>query len=689
MLYLRRMARVRTVPVHALFVGALLLWILWALHICRGAVPGLLDDGTHLIHSERYRTDGFFTTVWGGLAGVRQHARFYEVQYALLGLYNIAFGHDLARWYLANHVLCLGTGLLIYAVIRMTTRSAAGAAMGALVFLTGSPLAEATRANFGKAEVVMTFLFVAAVALLVFAGSSRLRPAADRGRPILRGAVVVLAVSTLLLAAVAKESGRLLGLALVLAAIVGACSRRREEGHDPLWLGSLAAIGIAGALANVLIFLPSRDNPYLRSYFSLDLSAAHLGESAAFYAVQNGDVIVIGLAALPWVLASVRRGSPVRDGVHVRSELFVALYVIAALYVGALLALRFALSYYLYVPATLLALAFGWAMALASPRVRIVLAMVAVATRLYSVPYNIVTAEAQRSFDQVNYQAMERVAAISPSRVIALDLSEESQFVQEWNLLRWFSFDGALAPLYGATPFFESWLYQEDLRTLDRRSYNPAATYGNPKLERLRAGGSIDPEPGDLVAVRTGTMRRFHRFLRGVMPQHLDGPGSLLAVDGEALEWAGAAGTPYASRHVRGGIFEYRWDFFRIVARPRFVLMGRDGDGWMRAGARVRLAPRQPGTLTLTVEVPGWLPFSHPLRLSATQDGDRIATLDIRAPGTHVWPIPGSRPGTLWLRSDQWFQPSALGVAPDTRMMSYRVTAVSLDEDPTAVRQGP
>ena len=102
MLYLRRMARVRTSTVHALFGGALAVWILWALHVCRGAVPGLLDDGTHLIHSDKYRTVGFFATVGGDLAGLRQHARFYEVQYGLLGLYNILFGHDLTEWYLAQ-----------------------------------------------------------------------------------------------------------------------------------------------------------------------------------------------------------------------------------------------------------------------------------------------------------------------------------------------------------------------------------------------------------------------------------------------------------------------------------------------------------------------------------------------------------------------------------------------------------
>src|SRR5258706_4115140 len=125
---------------------------------------------------------------------------------------------------------------------------------------------------------------------------------------------------------------------------------------------------------------------------------------------------------------------------------------------------------------------------------------------------------------------MERVAALSPSRVIALDLDEASQFVQEWNLLRWFSFDGALAPLYGAAPFFESWLYQDDLRTLDRRSYDPAATYGNLDPGRMRASQAIDPEPRDLIAMRSGTMRQFHCFLRGVMPQHFDGAAELVAL---------------------------------------------------------------------------------------------------------------------------------------------------------------
>src|SRR5207245_1660295 len=405
MLYLRRrMAQVRTAPAHAFFFGALVVWILWALHICAGAVPGLLDDGTHLLHSERYRTDGFLTTVSGDLAGVGQHERFYEVQYALLGLYNVLFGHHVALWYLANHALCLATGLLMYAVLRMTTRNLSGAITGALVFLTGSPMAEAARANFGKAEVLMTFLFVCSIALLVLARRlGRTWASAGRGPRAAVVAVAAMGLATLLLAAVAKESGRLFGLALVLAALVGACSPRGDA-RDRVWLGSLGAIGLMGAAANVLVFWPSHDNPYLRSYFSLDLGASHVWEGAAFYASQNGDVILIAVASLPWVVAGLRRDGT-GHGEGERGEVFVALSLTAAIYAGALLAIRFHLSYYLYVPAALLALGLGWAVAIASPRGRMALVIVAAATRLYSVPYNMVIGAAQRDFDRVNNEA--------------------------------------------------------------------------------------------------------------------------------------------------------------------------------------------------------------------------------------------------------------------------------------------
>ncbi len=661
MLYLRRMAHVRTAPAHAFFFGALVVWSLWALYICADAVPGLLDDGTHLLHSERYRTDGFLATVGGDLAAVGQHARFYEIQYALLGLYNVLFGHHLALWYLANHAFGLATGLLIYAVIRMTTRSVPGAITGSLVFLTGSPMAEAARANFGKAEVVMTFLFVCSIALLVLARHlGRTWSSSGRGPRAAIAAVAAMGLASLLLAAVAKESGRLLGLALVLTGLVGARSRPRD-GRARLWIGSLGAIGLLGAATNMLVFWPSHDNPYLRSYFSLDLSASHLWQGAAFYASQNGDVILIALAALPWVVAGLRRRAT-GDGDGARGELFVALFLSAAIYAGALLAIRFHLSYYLYVPAALFALALGWAVAIASPRARMALLVVAAATRLYSVPYNVAIGEAQRDFDRVNDEAMRRVATLAPPRVIALDLSETSQFIQEWNLLRWFSFDGVLAPLYGASPLFESWLYQDDLRGLDRRSYDPAAIYGNLDPARLRVTSTIDPSPGDLITFRSGTMRRFHCFLRGVLPQHLDGTAALAAIDPDALAWVGRAGDR-SSAARNGGSFDYRWEFFRVVARPRFLVAGREGDGW-------------------ALEVPGWLPFSYPVHLSTIRDAERLAVMEVPKAGMFTWAIPCDRPGTVWLRSDQWFQPSSLGVAPDTRTLSYRVTAISLAEDP-------
>jgi len=200
-LYLRRMARARTAPAHAFFFGALLVWILWALHICQAAVPGLLDDGT-ISSIARGTERPASSSPSGRPRRVVAPRPLLRSPIRLAGLYNIAFGHDLARWYLANHVLCLATGLLIYAVVRMTTQGVAGATMGALVFLTGSPLAEATRANFGKAEVVMTFL-----SCLPSPSSS----SPDRGARCRRttpplGLAMVMALGCLLLAAVAKES---------------------------------------------------------------------------------------------------------------------------------------------------------------------------------------------------------------------------------------------------------------------------------------------------------------------------------------------------------------------------------------------------------------------------------------------------------------------------------------------------
>ena len=670
---------------HRAFALLLLLWTGWVLRVSVGAVPGLLDDGTHMIHSERYRTTGFFTTILGDLHGVAHHARFYEIQYALLGGYNILFGHDIFLWYLATFFLCLATGLLIYGIVRTATGDVAGAVAGSVAFLTASPLAEAARANFGKVEVAMAFLFVLSLALWVF---GRARWEGSERWSLGATTTVAASLFALTLAAVAKESGRLLSGALVLAGGLGALPRDTERAARR-WQLLLASSGLFATAACLLAFAPSRNNAYIRSYFTLDSSLSHVRESAAFYLEQTGDVLIIALTTLVVAAHATWTGTLRRTAQGV--SIPVALFVTGCAYGGLLTMARFRLPYYFFVPGTLFAISFGWTLASCARRLhRSVLLAALVLTRLYSIPYNYYVAGAQQYFDAVNDLAMRRVLEVAPSRVISLDIEERSQLVQEWNLLRWFSFGGRLAPMYGAKPDFVAWSYQQSIRNLDPGTYNPALPPGKIDRQRVARDAPLVCQVGDLIAVRRGALRAFHVALRGVVPQSFDPGGELDGLDREGLERAGEVGGSQAALtplKLPWVTFDYRWEFFRVVRPLRYVVMGREVDGWMLPQGRVRLIARPGAVFTLTLEVPGWLPFRYPWLLEARAQNQVVAEVEAKVGGIYRLAIPSDSGGVVELKSDQWFQPSAVGVSPDTRLLSYRVIKVQYEDAETIRRR--
>jgi hypothetical protein len=110
------------------------------------------------------------------------------------------------------------------------------------------------------------------------------------------------------------------------------------------------------------------------------------------------------------------------------------------------------------------------------------------------------------------------------------------------------------------------------------------------------------------------------------------------------------------------------------IGKP-FELHGPWDDQWAAPSTMIHAFELSAATLNL--EVPGFLPFTFPVVIKATQDGREIARAEASVPGDYTLDVPITKPGIIELSADQWFVPVELGIATDERRLSYRITQCS------------
>ena len=112
-----------------LSIVVLAIWCVWAFDSATHYVaPGLLDDGSFIYRGLRYVQSGYFNLILSDVKAVlssttTETKRFYELQFALVGLYAKLFGLDLRYWYLSNFVLCLLTAGAGFCTVFWLTRN--------------------------------------------------------------------------------------------------------------------------------------------------------------------------------------------------------------------------------------------------------------------------------------------------------------------------------------------------------------------------------------------------------------------------------------------------------------------------------------------------------------------------------------------------------------------------------------
>jgi len=641
------------------------MWLWWVAVSLQQAFPGLIDDGSHMTVGKNYAVEGFFPSLVRFFRSFLDGERFYETQYSLLGLYTIFFGEKLVFWYAGNIFLgALASGSIGY-VIYSETKNLWASLMGTAIMLTSSPVAEALRANFGKAEAIMVALFAVGLAFWAHSAHSK--------RPLIWiiGAVILVA-----LGCVSKESGKIMGVAICLpwiATWIPLPLRYHDQNiteHRGASLLGLFICGVSGTFISYLVSLPSLHIQYIRSYFQLDYSIRHIKSMLLMYIYECPDLFLIATlllllyVGLLWVYWN--RNRMVLFGA--------ACFTGVAAYFLGLLGFKFHCQYYLYVPLALLALSAGFAVASIPPKRGILWGVVFAIffmSRIYSVPYLFMITRAQQLFDSVNYEAMLRTKDPSQPITYALDITEDSQIVQEWNLIRQsFTKANGISIFYGAGSGFEAWYYQDMIRN------DPKLVIKNPvKLyERDDKWRKQIPVKGDILTYRFGKIVVGKHYLRAVMPFDQDATFLLSLIDRKAIAYDGAISEsttlwdPYFfKRHE----VTYGWKFYTVIRPLGYILQWCTADHWMTPDAKIWIPDHSPySEIHIEMNVPQGNTF--PFTVWAESENNRIAETIITAPGKAILTLPIRPQETLKLHSSSWFQPSKKGLGKDDRELSVR-----------------
>lgn len=643
-------------------------WVWWVILSLQNAVPGLMDDGSHISLAQEYAQNGFLNATQDHIEGFFHGARFYETHFALLGIYQKLFNQNLLFWYIGNIALGVLSSVAIGYVIYSTTEGLYEALLGSFMMLTSSPVAESLRGNFGKAEAIMVMLLSVGLAFWAYSSKGHHKK-------------IILMAGTLffVLGSVSKESGKIVAIAMCLPWIATKLpinKKNTKSREDSASLFALFIIGVTSVFTAYLLGIPSRKSVYIKSYFEMDFSISHVIESLIIYIVECPDIITIMVMLLVPYSMLIWKKKTSDDKVLFGAACLAGCWA----YFLCLLGFRFNLPYYLYVPLMLLSLSLGLGIASVSHKHRFLIGLlfaVFFISRFYSMPYLMLISKVQQITDSVNYNAMLLSQKKSIKYIYSLDIPEECQMVQEWNILRGTYNDlRNSALLYGAGAGFKSWNYQQIYRD---KCHNNLSDDPTTRIKSVPQEWSIKmPNSGDCLAVRSGNIFAGKHRLRAAMPFNQDERCILDLIDMQALtrdgEWRESCSIWDPSHFTRANA-TYGWSFYKLNRPLGFILQDYTQDQWITRATSI-LIPEKSAYSKLEIEMD--IPSGHafPFRIWTESSGVILAENEVKNAGKLKQSIPIHAGELIKIQSSSWFRPNKVGLGLDGRELAARVIKI-------------
>ncbi len=648
------------------------MWLSWVIFALKDSAPGLLDDGAHIAGAAPYAEKGLLKEIANSFDSyTKGQVRFYQTHFTLVGVYHILFDQNLRLWYLGNITLAVLSALAVGYVVFTFSNNILAALLGALLLLTSSPAAETLRGNFGKAEAIMAACLLAGIALWAYAGKSKYPKSCIIGAGILFA-----------LGCVSKESGKLVGLAMCLPLMISWIPAKHKDlilEHKVSFLKSLSIIGILGIVASWLVSLPSKNIEWMKGYYHLKFGFNRIEKMAQFYATECPDfLILLGFFTLVYALLLwIHR---MRDE---RVILGAAFLTVSWAYFLCLLFFSQRTAYYVFIPVGFLALSAGLGISLIAKSQRWLLISafsIFFLTRIYSIPYLFLSTKAQQLFDNVNYEAMLYSKSISAAAVYAVDINEEWQFIQEWNLLSHNFHAAADVPmLYGAEGGFRMSRLQDRLRNDPRfqeDGYYDETKDGKPRGWRLQI-----PKPGEYLSTRFGEIIIGKHTIRATMPFKQNAKDLISLFDKDSLEIAGAVSKSESildPTNFKISKATYGWSFYKVVKPMGYLVQECTLKKWMTKSTALIIPEQSPySRISIKMNIP---PQGHsfPIKLWAESNQSEISAIQVDSPGDFEFVIPVSQGQIINLHSSSWFKPQKT-LGADAKEVSVQLIEINAE----------
>lgn len=583
----------------------------------------------------------------------------YWLYYALIYPFS---GFNLAGYYLVQSLVFLGiVGLLFLLGHRLAAHWGGGLA-AALLFLTASPVAE-NAYTLGKPEPRILLLMLAAVAVFFFHLE---RPKTCRSWWRWTGIVALVLVSML-----TKETTMVLAVFGAAGCGISILFRRRNPAFRSealLWGGFFLCVLLVVAGTRGLFYLLLPENA-LKAYTSYPISWRLIRENFRFYIGQIPDIPILGICATTAFALAVRRFSAVPA--H-RIVFTGSLCATGWAYFCGMLLWRWPLGYYLLIPAGFFSATFAAAFFQLKSggghsRKVWILTGIILLTRVYSVPYGIYVARAQKAMDRTFTELM-------------VEYAERAQPGQRLLVENWPFY---VEPVRKSNRLLTSIWNRKNLQVEGIRDFLDGELV-TPETLRLHAYAEAPepfgryPDEGDFIGRLTGN-RNVSWYVRGVSPftsrteesDFTHAGGELALLTDRRYGWKSlflSPRLPLPSLET----FSAGFRLYQVLQSP-FVFWesGRWQDGWIGEEAFVRLRMAEPAApFRVQGSVP---PEGIPGKLHIYRDDQKIKTFQLNKAGDFAFPLivaATDRLGTrLRFETSRTFVPREAGTGPDDRRL--------------------
>lgn len=646
------------------------IWVIFILPSCFHPNWSYLDDPTTLLMGKKLAAD-FHVPKPDGTSG--RYFPAYWLYYA--ALYRL-FDYNLTGYYIAQSLMFLLTLLLAYFVVIKITQSSLSGIFAAFLVATASPVAE-NLYTFGKAEPKILFYLLCILSMFIVLLDKK-----SHQHRFFRATSWFGIIGLMFVALLTKETASAFIVFAAGGFVTTYLLRKKEHFSDGgtvqqyllLLCGLLCSLIFARGL---FFMLGSSSNS--STYTTYSITRELITNNLKFYFTQQPDVIFFGLMSIILiVMLYIWRAMPPKSLV-----IAFALFLTGLAYITGHLIWRWALGYYLLVPATL----FSLSVAISLPFLKhttkykgvlyVSLALILL-TRIYSLTYASYIAKAQSAQDKIFTEAINNyIHKANPGeRLIVENWPFFVEPVTQSNILIKQLFEKDQFQVEGIKDILENMTIPEETLKL----YSVAKTPD--KTRRW-------PKPNDYVLKLTGNVQS-PWILRGVSPFVDENQSAfkkqglrLEKVAGSKVNWKGLRLIPYFNL-PRIQDYSTGYNLYKVRdPLPTLLWEGRWDDKWiskkgicsLRANSHNRefffighaekytlptfLIVKQGNTVMKVVSIDKAGRFSFLLRLKPQKDNG-LAKIEFS--------------------TEKTFNPKQLGLSDDTRDLSVQLQLSSESE---------